>query len=137
MKYVLIGILSTFSLISCFLNLEDDKTTNKENFVIAYDDCVMVDEDLEVCFAKIVSDSRCPENVECVWEGQAEVEIKTIFKKDLINNFVLIQRAGQPELGDTTIAGYHYLLTKVNPYPIDPVVIDSSDYDIEITITKI
>ncbi len=32
--------------------------------------------DLTITFVRIVADSRCPANVQCVWEGNAEVELR-------------------------------------------------------------
>ena len=31
--------------------------------------------DTAVTFARVVSDSRCPVNVNCIWEGNAQIEV--------------------------------------------------------------
>lgn len=69
-----------------------------------------------------ISDSRCPSDVECKWEGEARVKIisETPVKDSIVlstfNNAI------------DTIANYSFELVDVTPYPISTETIELNDY---------
>jgi hypothetical protein len=46
-----------------------------EPFVLALGETVVLPDGLAVRFAAVIGDSRCPADVVCVWEGDAEIEL--------------------------------------------------------------
>ena len=86
-------------------------------YEIGFEETVNHNKALEVTFSSI-DDSRCPTDVVCVWEGQADVELTAFFEEDDAPTiFHLISRAGYPALADTLLNGYHFQLLDVDPYP--------------------
>lgn len=98
-----------------------------------YGETIEHDDQLRIHF-KSIADSRCPINVICVWEGQAEVGLDLVFDGDQVHPVTLIERAGHPDLADTTVQGYYIQLLEVSPYPVDTEPIDPEDYTIRIRV---
>jgi len=81
----------------------------------------------------VLNDSRCPLNVECVWEGNAEVRF--LFTVDSIQtDFTLNTNGSMPFNADTVIGGYSIKLLDLSPYPEDPGEILQVEYYSKITI---
>jgi hypothetical protein len=84
-------------------------------FALAVDETVVVEGGLEVTFTSLVGDSRCPADVLCVWEGNAEVAID-----------VAVAGEDQASLGlntnpsfatEATYLSYTIELIGLEPYP--------------------
>jgi hypothetical protein len=54
----------------------DEPTLGKPFDVRANETAVLASEGLRITFQKVRNDSRCPEGVSCVWEGDAEVVLQ-------------------------------------------------------------
>ena len=61
-------------------------------------------------------DSRCPNGVECVWEGNASVEFQLTTKKEKYK-FILDTHNSPNFKNDTIVEGIKYQLIDVLPYP--------------------
>ncbi|HUH75062.1 MAG TPA: hypothetical protein VLZ75_11745 [Chitinophagales bacterium] len=77
MKNILV-ILLTLLAYSCSKDINQPNYPNglkvNQNIVLDYGKCLKtIDKEYEICFTSI-SDSRCPVNAICVWEGDAAVE---------------------------------------------------------------
>jgi hypothetical protein len=102
---------------SLFIATSCTKEDVFNTYDIDYKETITHNKDVQVTFQDI-ADSRCPTDVVCVWEGQAEVGLAVVFESnDSPTLFTLIKRAGYEELADTTLNGYHFNLLEVNPYP--------------------
>ncbi|KAA3631846.1 MAG: hypothetical protein DWQ02_15775 [Bacteroidetes bacterium] len=91
---------------------------------------------LAVSFAEI-QDSRCPLNVVCVWEGQAEVKLSVKVSGEEPVALELINRVGYPELGIDTLGNYIFTLEDVLPYPEDPEDLDNMDYVLKMKVEEL
>ena len=88
-----------------------------------------------------VNDSRCPEGVECNWEGNASVEFQLTTKNGKYS-FALDTHQGTAFKNDTIIEGIKYLLRNVLPYPVygeEPsktvrILVDNSDINFNATV---
>jgi hypothetical protein len=67
-------------------------------------------------FAQLISDSRCPANVNCVTAGNAEVLLEIYQDKIVLDSFELTTREPVKEV---LLNGTHLIfrLLQVNPYP--------------------
>jgi hypothetical protein len=74
-----------------------------------------------------LNDSRCPQGVQCVWEGQAVVTLEVSRDGLAPQRVELILRSGV-EPGAETVAGYELRLLKVEPYPRQGVTPERNDY---------
>lgn len=93
-------------------------------------------EKIKIKFLNIVEDSRCPSDVQCVWEGQTKVMLGIARNNLSLGNFVLTSRAGHEDLAAKKFDRYSVKLIKVDPYPKANQKIEISDYVITLTITK-
>jgi len=86
-----------------------------DTVTVAFDQTIInEDENISLRFSSLVSDGRCPLDLECFWEGNAEVkfvfsvnETKSIFSLNTFRGYAQ----------DTTIAGYRIGLIDLKPYP--------------------
>lgn len=78
---------------------------------------------------KSINDSRCPLDVECVWEGEARLTFE-LEVEDADSSFVL---STQDKL-EYRFSEYTLRLLDVAPYPVSDKDIDQEDYRISIRI---
>jgi hypothetical protein len=84
----------------------------------------------------VLSDSRCPSNVDCFWEGNAQVRF--FFRADsILTEFVLNTHGGNPFRSDTVISGYEIQLLGLSPYPEDPGEILQMEYVSKIMVKAV
>lgn len=93
-------------------------------------------ENLRITFLNVTEDSRCPSDVQCVWEGQAKVQINVLQDNKDIMTFNLTKRAGHDESSVLNIDGYSITLEKIDPYPVSTKKIENSDYSIVLKVKK-
>ena len=94
-------------------------------------------DDLKLCFTKVVSDSRCPANAMCVWQGAATATFSFTKNGDsrLFNLSTITMKPNYAK--DTAIAGYKIEFINLSPYPgtvADPI--PDSQRKAELKITK-
>lgn len=92
---------------------------------------------VELCFDELISDSRCPVNAMCIWEGAA-VAAFTFTEGGRSHRFSLsTSNLPGPEKTDTVIAGYKIKLINIEPYPQQPPVhFPDSDVKATVELTK-
>lgn len=104
-----------------------------QNFSMKISDNMQCDcGDMTVQFVKVKEDSRCPKGVNCVWEGQAVIEL-AIDTKPL----ELTMRAGNEADRKKSMGNYTIELVKVDPYPEgENASIPQEDYVIELKVSE-
>ncbi|MEN2281890.1 hypothetical protein AAGF08_07095 [Algoriphagus sp. SE2] len=93
-------------------------------------------EPFTITFSKIISDSRCPENVVCIWQGLAEVEILVNLngreKSFLLSTYPPFNNIpSEVNFGD-----YTFVLVNVLPYPNTTKSYREKDYSIQLLVEK-
>ncbi len=83
-------------------------------------------------FERLVADSRCPEDVVCIWAGEAVVALSWETRGTSASSFQL-STLFAPQ---TTISGYGITLRGVTPVPRSNVRIDPGSYRVELVVTK-
>jgi len=74
-------------------------------------------DDLKLCFDAVISDSRCPANAICIWQGAATVKL-SFTKNEQAHSFNLSSLTMPPTYNkDTVIAGYKFEFINLSPYP--------------------
>lgn len=71
-----------------------------------------------ICFDSLITDSRCPEDVVCVWSGDAVVKIS--FHEGGNTHRFNMSIYGTPAYGfhrDTLVAGYKLTFDDLGPHP--------------------
>ena len=91
--------------------------------------------DFAVKFTRVVQDSRCPSDVNCVWAGNAQVSLEWI--ADKCPTAVTLNTNPTPEAGDESkVGGFRIKLIKLDPYPHTEKKISPSDYTATLAVTK-
>lgn len=71
-----------------------------------------------ICFDSLITDSRCPAGLVCLWQGTALIKI-SFYEGSDVHKFTMSLK-GYPGLGypsDTTINGHKISFTDLQPYP--------------------
>lgn len=95
-KSLLFSICIALVGISMFNGVELNKKKLSMPFLMSYtQECVLDDsvsgDTLIVKFEDVLSDSRCPQGVMCIWEGQVELKILIDHKDTLVIHPIEIQ----------------------------------------------
>lgn len=94
--------------------------------------------DKEIVLLKVSDDSRCPEGVQCVWAGEATMELASYQGSAIIEKKVfVINRDSNEEITQwlsTHLAPRKEKLKgfRLVPYPKEGIVIQPQDYKIEL-----
>jgi len=92
---------------------------------------------LRLCFDSLISDSRCPANAMCVWQGTAVAKF-SLSKNNETSSFTLATINMSPNYRkDTTIMGYKIEFINLSPYPgTVPTPVPADQIKAELKITK-
>jgi hypothetical protein len=92
-------------------------------------------EKIEIEFADVTEDSRCPVNVTCVWEGQVTIALDISIGGKQPAYYHLTRRAVHEELASANIDGYSMTLLKVKP-PKTKDKIELAEYIVTLSVSK-
>lgn len=92
-----------------------------------------LDCDVSVSFTRIISDSRCPSDAECVWAGMVEVEVEV----KTGNETRVLVLASASDNTALSVGGYLITLGEVTPYPSLQNPIEAGDYRITLTVIRL
>ena len=90
------------------------------------------DENISIKFKRVLSDSRCPIDVNCVWEGNAEVEF--IFSKNNVWRSIILNTGIEPS--KVSLFGYEIQLVSLEPPVLSNDPPDQEDYIAYLVITR-
>ncbi len=94
---------------------------------------IITKDKLKLTFVSVLEDSRCPEGTNCVWAGNAKVQIKISKAKGATKTFEL-NTTLQPQ----TIAfeGYEIKLVDLTPTPKVNIRIDKNGYIATLSVSR-
>lgn len=92
---------------------------------------------LKLCFDSLLSDSRCPANAMCIWQGTATAKF-SLTKDHETRTFVLSTIDMPPTYKkDTVLMGYKIEFVNLTPYPgTVPAPVPADQIKAELKITK-
>lgn len=93
---------------------------------------VLNSDDLTVKFVKIVSDSRCPTGVQCIWAGEVSSLIEISYQNQKKEMVLKLLGSGE---GNDLFTDYKISFT-VEPYPEYGKELKAEDYRLHLTISK-
>ena len=99
-------------------NSQTSTTPNKEMVYLKEGQNVYLDEyKMNVTFKKMIEDSRCPKDVQCVWEGNAtvEVELMGVATRPRLLKLSTSNDAQKGYFTKQTFNGYAVSLVEVSP----------------------
>jgi hypothetical protein len=130
----IIAAIILISLIGCSNNQIAVTVGLGEAFTIGVGQSARIaGEDLTVTLNEVIGDSRCPQNVTCIWEGVASSDITIIDRG--VNHSIVLNQPGLTEQAEDTFIDYT-LTYSLNPYPREGEEISPNDYRLTLTFTK-
>ena len=122
------------SLFGCTRNQVDAAVGVGEIFTIGVGQSARINgEDMIIKFDEVIGDSRCPQNVTCVWAGVASSRVTIIYKG--VNYALALNQPGLTDQAKEVFIDYT-LSFSLNPYPIAGKEISPKDYRLTMTVTK-
>lgn len=93
-------------------------------------------ENLEIRFAEVISDSRCPQGVQCVWAGEASclTYVTQTQASSPPYKLVLVQSGGADSAEQTF--DRHVVKFRLEPYPVAGKATPSSERRLVMTVTR-
>ncbi len=91
-------------------------------------------EDLKLKFDSVTADSRCPKGVQCVWAGEAKVQL-LITSNNSTSQVIYTLSAGSDAVSQDFFNQYKTIF-KLDPYPEAGKQIAAGDYKLTMTVTK-
>ncbi len=128
-----IYILSFFFLMSCATK----STSNKNEILINSTSKVNVGNDFEIKISKIISDSRCPENVTCVWAGEVQLELEIYKNQKLENSQTISINYKKLEENKTFFAKYISKDKKIKEIFISPSKKEGQNIELKNYVLKV
>jgi hypothetical protein len=92
-------------------------------------------EPLEVGFARVTSDSRCPAQAACFWEGVATVEIWASVRESSKTTLTIQTTDAAGYSRETSHAGYRFRLVSLEPSPPGSGSIPPDQYVLTLVVT--
>lgn len=94
-------------------------------------------DNIKVKLLNVTDDSRCPSDVVCIWAGQVNVLVNVTKNDENLGDVTLTLGAGNPDLAVKNVGDYSVKVIEVNPYPISTHKIETSEYIVTLTVSKI
>jgi len=151
MKIYLLCIIITVLVVSCnrddrvsisdpeklekFLSpVSSDSIVLNDTISIAFQDTIgNSHENIWISFDSIGADSRCPVNVQCIWQGNAEISV-CMFNQTSRSVLKLNTHPSFP--GDTIVYGYKIELIDLLPYPHTDSLYTDQDHLLKLVVSK-
>jgi hypothetical protein len=135
--YLLLTILA-FTAISCVKGPAEDNGTDSINIRVTQCSSLPVNKNtISVCFDSVANESRCPQDVQCVWQGYANTKW-TIHSEGQSQSFELSTLDLPNGLKKVReVLGYKIELKDLLPYPRFSNPNAYSEYQAIISVTKL
>lgn len=127
----IIGLVLFVLFFSCETDeVKNDFIFGREERFVVNKEYISNDQSLKFSISEI-NDSRCPADVQCVWQGEALVAIKIVSSPPSE-----ITLSTYDNLVDT-VGIYSMELVDVSPYPLSTETLKDDDYTINLKIDKL
>ena len=133
----LILLLIPFLLVGCTGNDSSMSSSLGEEFSLKPGQQTSISgEDLTIEFKSVSNDSRCPTDAQCVWAGNAEVNVE-LTKTGNSSSAIQLNTAGTTELpSQANYLNYTIRITELQPYPKVDLTIAQAEYKAKFIVSK-
>lgn len=134
MKYFLVLVLG-LGLIASACGSEPEVIARlDQDFILKVGQSALIEtEGLEIKFVEVVSDSRCPTGVTCVWAGEATALVNIKYRDTGYSKHLV--QPGHGEEGKADFLNYE-LKFDVQPYPRAGEKTDKKDYRLQLEVER-
>lgn len=122
-----------FTVFGCDKKATDLGFEVGQSFDLAFDQTgISSNGQIEVHFKNVASDSRCPADVQCIWEGEATIDLAVKVNSVMEE----ISLSTHPDFGQRdTVSQFIFTLLDLQPYPCcHQQETDEEDYIVELLI---
>ena len=91
-------------------------------------------EKLHIKFLEVVTDSRCPKGVTCIWEGEVSCLVEIEYEESV--HQIILTEPGLTSWPPREHFQEYEIAYQVEPYPVAGVEIAEEDYQLHLTVTK-
>jgi hypothetical protein len=128
------AIFLSFALMLVFGSVMSVKAQTNQQIKLAVKKQKTVTKDkLTVKFVSVMEDSRCPIGVDCIWAGNAKIQIKVTSRKGISKTFEL-NTGIQPQT--IQFEGYEIKLGELSPHPKANVPANPNGYTANFVVSK-
>lgn len=132
MKYFT-PIIALFIFISC----ASKQVANENEILINATSLTNVGNDYEMKISKIISDSRCPEGVECIWAGEVQMELEIYKNQKLEKSETLSINYKNLELNKQFFTKYISTDKKIKDILVQPVKKEGQNIELKDYVLKV
>ncbi len=135
LKYItLFTLLITAFSCNKSKQLNDNLLSKTGSSIIALNQCKQqtTSGTIRLCFDQLVSDSRCPRNARCIWQGVAVANFTFSVNNQPATFTLATNNSKPPYTSETTVQGYKIKLLNIFPYPGD----QASEVQAEVEVTQ-
>ena len=132
MKYFT-PIIILFIFISC----ASKQVVNEKEILINSTSLTNVGNDYEMKISKIISDSRCPEGVTCIWAGEVQLELEIYKNQKLEKSETLSINYKMLEQNKQFFAEYISLDKKVKNILVQPIKKEGQNIELKEYVLKV
>ena len=131
-------ILASIFVIACRTNMAApggplESVSIGEGFTLAIGESASIDgANLVLTFSRVVQDSRCPSDVQCVWAGNGQLELVARTGNNR-TTFILNTTSGAKEF---TVNLHQIRLVALTPDPVSTQSIPPASYRAQLIVTK-
>ena len=136
MRFSLLAVLLLLLLLAaCGGEAGEVKANLGQEFSLSMGQTVSIqDEELKLRFLEVISDSRCPKDVTCVWQGQASCLVEITYLESLYK--VTLVQPGLPEEPSQIDFKEYVIKFDLTPYPEAGKEIKKNDYQLQLVVTR-
>lgn len=132
MKYFT-PIIALFIFISC----ASKQVTNENEILINATSLSKVGNDYEMKITKIISDSRCPEGVTCVWAGEVQLQVEIYKNQKLEKSEALSINYKNLDLNKQFFTEYLSSDKKVKDILVQPIKKEGQNIELKEYVLKV
>jgi hypothetical protein len=130
----LVLFLALLIIVSCARQTGEIKAILGQEFKLPIGQTAAIaSENLTIRFLEVVSDSRCPLNVTCIWEGRASSLIQ--FSRGNASDQMVLTESGSNDQTQDSFLNYRVTF-HLEPYPGEVKNIPKKDYWLQLAIIK-
>ncbi len=130
----LVAVLALISVMGCAGPPSEVSASLGQEFTLTLGQTSSIaGEGLKIQFIEVISDSRCPINVICVWEGRASCLVE--FTQGDTAYRIVLTEPGLTDHGADMFRDYKVTF-HLKPYPGEVENISKEDYRLQLTISK-
>lgn len=134
MKLAIISLIIALNTGPCPPAADGRNASMNQEFQIRVGESVSMEKNsLKLTFNEVAEDSRCPENVNCVWAGNGKI-VLAVSVRGRTPGKINLNTMLEPKL--ESVEGYEIKLVKLDPYPKGSTTIKKDQYVATLVVSK-